>query len=302
MPAPRVIYQPKAGSPIDVDREFYGRLGRETATRELVDRFVVPVRSGTAWPVLAGQVCRIVVVEGAQVADFNAWNLNNPRERFWAARTKQLHRAHVTTFDRLWSCLPYLRPMLTITGDTVDYPLDEDGAGCHDLLGTRCDPYVHKLLNGEDFDFCCHSNLVRAVAPYHLDESDVHDVLNIFQVTGLTRDDRYFVKPSPAKQGDFFEFLAEIDLLCAISTCPHGDLSVQVWGRRRGRPHRHLPSARRRDLRTPPGAAGGLAVASAKRLPGHPRPRPPVSLSHRPRAVIPNAALRRTQDGLREMT
>ena len=230
MPAPRVIYQPKPGSPIDVDREFYGRLGRDTDSRSLVEQFVVPIRSGRAWPVLAGQICRIVVVEGAQVADFNAWNLNNPRERFWAARTKQLHRAHVTTFDRLWSCLPYLRPMLTITGDSIDYGLDEDGAGCHDLLGTRCDPYVHKLLNGEDFDYCCHSNLVRAITPYHLDESDVHDVLNIFQVTGLTKEDQYFVKPSPAKQGDYFEFFAEIDLLCAISTCPHGDLSVQVWG------------------------------------------------------------------------
>ena len=230
MPEPRVIYQPKPGSPIDVDREFYGRLGRETESRSLVEQFVVPMRSGRAWPVLAGQICRIVVVEGAQVADFNAWNLNNPRERFWAARTKQLHRAHVSTFDRLWSCLPYLRPMLTITGDTVDYPLDEDGAGCHDLLGTRCDPYVHKMLNGEDFDYCCHSNLVRAITPYHLDESDVHDVLNIFQVTGLTRGDQYFVKPSPAKRGDCFEFFAEIDLLCAISTCPGGDLSVQMWG------------------------------------------------------------------------
>ena len=29
MPAPRVIYQPKPGSPIDVDRGFYGRLGQE---------------------------------------------------------------------------------------------------------------------------------------------------------------------------------------------------------------------------------------------------------------------------------
>ena len=230
MPEPRVIYIPQPGSPIDVDREFYGRLGRETDSRSLVEQFVVPIRSGRAWPVLAGQICRIVVVEGAQVADFNAWNLNNPRERFWAARTKQLHRAHVTTFDRLWSCLPYLRPMLTITGDSIDYGLDEDGAGCHDLLGTRCDPYVHKLLNGEDFDYCCHSNLVRAITPYHMDESDVHDVLNIFQVTGLTKDDRYFVKPSPGRKGDYFEFFAEIDLLCAISTCPHGDLSVQVWG------------------------------------------------------------------------
>ena len=60
-------------------------------------------------------------------------------------------------------------------------------------------------------------------------ESDVHDVLNIFQVTGL-QDDRYFMKASPAKKGDFFEFFAEIDLLCAISTCPGGDLSIPLWG------------------------------------------------------------------------
>ena len=53
--------------------------------------------------------------------------------------------------------------------------------------GTRCDPYVNRMLTGEDFDFHCHSNLVRAVAPYGLTELDVHDVLNVFQCTGLNR-------------------------------------------------------------------------------------------------------------------
>jgi uncharacterized protein len=215
--------------PLAVDHAFYDRLARETASRTLVDRFVVPIRSGRAWPVGAGQLCRIVTVEGPQVADFNAWHLHNPRERFWASRTKQLHRAHVTTYDRLWSTLPYLRPMATITNDTLKYGIDGDGGRCHDLLGTRCDPYVTKLLTGREFDFCCHSNLVRAIAPWRLTELDVHDVLNIFQVTGL-QDDRYFMKASPARTGDFFEFLAEIDLLCAISTCPGGDLSIPLWG------------------------------------------------------------------------
>jgi uncharacterized protein YcgI (DUF1989 family) len=164
------------------------------------------------------------------------WSLTNPRERFWASRTRQLHQAHVSTFDRLWSCLPYLRPMLTITADSIQYGKDEDGAGCHDLLGTRCDPYVHKLLNGEEWDVCCHSNLVRAVAPFHLAETDVHDVLNIFQVTGLTPEGKYFVKASASRKGDFIEFFAEIDVLAAISVCPHGDLSVQVWGPDAGDP------------------------------------------------------------------
>jgi uncharacterized protein YcgI (DUF1989 family) len=52
---------------------------------------------------------------------------------------------------------------------------------------------VNKLLSGDDFDYQCHSNLVRAVLPFGLAESDVHDVLNVFQVTGLTKDGKYFM-------------------------------------------------------------------------------------------------------------
>jgi len=225
------LYESAAGSPLAGNQRFYGRLAESVEERTQVESFVVPLRSGKAWPVKAGQICRIVEIEGPQVVDFNAWNLHNPRERFWAARTKQLHHAHMQVFDRFWSCLPYLRPMATVIGDSINYGIDQDGAGCHDLLGTRCDPYVHKLLSGEELDVCCHSNLTRAVAPFRLCETDVHDVLNIFQVTGLTPDKhQYFVKPCPAKKGDYFEFFAEIDLLCAISTCPHGDMSIPIWG------------------------------------------------------------------------
>jgi uncharacterized protein len=230
------MYEAKPGMPLYVDRAIYEPLGAETSRRKLKEHIVVEKRTGKAWPVLAGQICRVSLPEGPQVADLDIWNLHNPRERFWSGRTKQLHSAHMTTFDRFWSCLPYLRPMATVTNETVQYGIDEDGAGCHDLLGTRCDPYVHKLLNGEEFDLCCHSNLTRAVIPYKLTEFDIHDNLNMFQVTGLTRDGRYFGKPCPAKKGDFFEFMAEIDILCAISACPHGDLSVQMWGPEAGDP------------------------------------------------------------------
>jgi uncharacterized protein YcgI (DUF1989 family) len=159
------------------------------------------------------------------------WSLQNPRERFWAARTRQLQRAHVSTYDRLWSTLPYLRPLATITSDSLaEYGVDNEGGRVHDTLGSRCDPYVNRMLTGEDFDFNCHSNLTRAVLPYGLTEFDIHDVLNVFQCTGLNEHDEYFMKDSPAKRGDFLEFFAEIDLLCALSTCPGGDLSVPLWG------------------------------------------------------------------------
>jgi uncharacterized protein YcgI (DUF1989 family) len=118
-----------------------------------------------------------------------------------------------------------------VTGDSLkDYGVDGDGGRVHDLLGTRCDPYVNRMLTGKDFDFNCHSNLVRAVLPYGLTEFDVHDVLNIFQCTGLNSEDKYFMKTCPAKKGEYFEFFAEIDLLCALSTCPSGDQSLPLWG------------------------------------------------------------------------
>lgn len=231
MSNPPAAYQASADNALAVDRDFYRTIAERSDARQCVEQFTIPIRSGRAWTVPAGHVFRITTIEGPQVGDLNLWHLGNPRERMWASRTRQLQSAHVSVFDRLWSTLPYLRPMVTITRDSLaDYGVDGDGGRVHDLLGTRCDPYVNKLLTGQDFHFHCHSNLVRAVLPYGLTELDVHDVLNVFQCTGLNDDDQYFMKACPAKQGDFIEFFAEIDLLCALSACPGGDLSVPLWG------------------------------------------------------------------------
>ncbi len=231
MDSPAAAYRATEGGALDVNRPFYDRIAAQIDHRELIESFDIPIRSGRAWTVPEGAVCRLRTVNGPQVGDLNVWNRHNPRERLWASRSRQLQRAHVSTYDRLWSTLPYLRPLLTFTSDTLaDYGTDSDGGRVHDLLGTRCDPYVNRMLTGEDFDFHCHSNLVRAILPFGLTELDVHDVLNVFQCTGLNDEDRYFMKACPARVGDHLEFFAEQDLLCALSTCPGGDLSVDLWG------------------------------------------------------------------------
>lgn len=111
-----------------------------------------------------------------------------------------------------------MRPLATIITDSLDwYGVDEHGGRVHDLLGTRCDPYINTVLSGGQYNFQCHSNLTRAVLPFGLIEQDVHDVINIFQVTGLDEEGRYFMNPCPAEKGDHIEFLAEQDLLMALS-------------------------------------------------------------------------------------
>lgn len=194
------------------------------------DEIIVPPRDARAFFVPKGHFFRIVSIEGPQVGDLNLWNAHDLSERFFSGKTRALHATHLGTGDRLWSSLPHLRAMATITHDTLGwYGWDEDGAGVHDVIGTRCDPYTHRLLAGGDYHHCCHSNLARALGqarglPAREVEQHVHDVLNVFMCTGFTRDThQYFMKASPVRPGDFIEFFAEIDLLGALSACPGGD-------------------------------------------------------------------------------
>lgn len=198
-----------------------------------IDEVIVPPRDGRAFRVPRGHIFRIVSIDGPQVGDLNLWNAHDLSERFFSGKTRALHATHVTTGDRLWSSLPSLRPMATISHDTLDwYGWDEDGGGIHDVIGTRCDPYTNRLLSGGDYHQCCHSNLCRALSAAtgmtpRAAEPHVHDVLNVFMCTGFTRDShQYFMKASPVRPGDFLELFAEIDLLAALSACPGGDCSA----------------------------------------------------------------------------
>lgn len=223
--APVLVYAADALPAIDTSLYEAARTGITKASE-----LTVPPRDGRAFTVPAGHLFRIVSVEGPQVGDLNLWNAHDLGERFFSGKTRALHGTHVGTGDRLWSTLPYLRPLATVTHDTLGwYGWDDDGAGVHDVIGTRCDPYTNLLLKGTEYHHCCHSNLTRALAaerglPLAEAELYVHDVLNVFMCTGFTRDThQYFMKASPVRPGDFLELFAEIDLLCALSACPGGD-------------------------------------------------------------------------------
>jgi len=201
----------------------------------LVDTVVVAPRDGATWHVPAGHFFRIICSEGPQVGDLNLFNASDLSERFYSGKTRALNGTHLGVGDQLFSTFPSMRPMATITHDTLDwYGFDEFGGAVHDVIGTRCDPYTHNLLNnGGQYHHCCHSNLTRAIAEATgktLDEAEpfIHDVLNVFMCTGFTRDTgQYFMKASPVRPGDYLEFFAEIDLLGALSACPGGDCSTE---------------------------------------------------------------------------
>ena len=208
------------------------RSARQTAVK--TGEVIAPPREAATFRVPAGHFFRISSIDGPQVGDLNLWNAHDLSERFYSGKTRALHGTHLTTGHRMWSSFPTLRPMATVTHDTLGwYGKDEYGGSVHDVIGTRCDPYTGNLLSGSQYHHCCHSNLIRALADetgLSLAEAEphVHDVLNVFMCTGFTRDTgQYFMKASPVRPGDHIEFFAEIDLLGALSACPGGDCSSE---------------------------------------------------------------------------
>jgi uncharacterized protein YcgI (DUF1989 family) len=191
---------------------------------------LVPPREGRAFFASAGHIFRISCPDGSQVGDLNLFNAHNLTERFYSGKTRALHGTHLDVGDRMWSSFPYLRPMATIIADSLSwYGTDEFGGRVHDVIGTRCDPYTHHLLSGgAQYHHCCHSNLTRAMIEQGVEQAQaeglVHDVLNVFMCTGFTADTgQYFMKASPARQGDYIDFFAEIDVMGVLSACPGGD-------------------------------------------------------------------------------
>eukprot|EP00438_Fugacium_kawagutii_P003211 Skav218056 [mRNA] locus=scaffold214:1532339:1534755:- [translate_table: standard] len=90
--------------------------------------------------------------------------------------------------------------MATITHDTLGwYGFDEAKRG--------------RWARGEDYDHCCHSNLIRALAERGIKEAEM--------LGGGSCPELVARRP-----GDFLEFFAEIDLLGALSACPGGDTSI----------------------------------------------------------------------------
>jgi len=229
----RKAFEPVICYPIDAlpphDPDFFAAA---RAGMSLIDEIVVQPRDAETFRVPKGHFFRIVCAEAPQVGDLNLWNADDLNERFFSGKTRALYGTHVSTGDKLMSNMPYLRPMATVTRDTLDwYGWDAYGGSVHDVIGTRCDPYTNAYLTGQDYHYCCHSNLTRALAKHtgrqladieHL----VHDVLNVFMCSGFTPDTRqYFIKASPVRKGDYLELFAEIDLIGGLSACPGGDCS-----------------------------------------------------------------------------
>ncbi|HEV8306746.1 MAG TPA: urea amidolyase associated protein UAAP1 [Methylomirabilota bacterium] len=182
----------------------------ETIPGRVVDERTIPPGSHWSGVVRAGQILRIVDLEGRQAVDFLCYNAADPSERYNAADTMKVAGTIVLTAGhRLYSDMG--RPLFTLVADT---------AGGHDTIGGCCSAESNRLRYGVEGTPNCRDNFLRAVAPFGLGKKDVVANVNFFMSVPVGADGAMAIAEGRSRPGDYVDLRAEMDALAALSNCP----------------------------------------------------------------------------------
>ena len=207
-----------------LDTGFYDKVRASRSSYELVNQLTVPPNEGRGFLVEKGQTFRVVEQEGPQIGDIGLWNVHDPKEAFHAEYTFLLEGWWIRPYTRLWSYVPWLRPLATCVEGTVVLRPPKRDFHHHLVISGHCSPEFHELRSGRSGLNACHINLLQAIEPFGLREEHIYDNINVHQKERIDpKNGRLYIAASDGKPGDYIEFYAEIDLLVGVSICSTGD-------------------------------------------------------------------------------
>jgi urea carboxylase-associated protein 1 len=172
--------------------------------------------AGEPWfgEIKAGQVLRLVDLEGNQAVDVIFYNRHDVAEHYSATDTMlQQGGIYLTTGSRLVSNLG--RPMLSIVADTC---------GRHDTLGGACSAESNTVRYAlqKKFMHSCRDNFLHALAQADvgLGKRDLVPNINFFMNVPVTAEGGLKFEDGVSAPGKYVEMRAEMDVWMLASNCP----------------------------------------------------------------------------------
>jgi urea carboxylase-associated protein 1 len=176
----------------------------------VVEDRTVPAGGEWSGRLTAGQVLRLVDLEGRQAIDFLCYAAADPGERYNAADTLKLAGTlFLTTGHGLYSDMG--RRLFTIVADTC---------GRHDTVGGCCSAESNRLRYGVEGTPNCRDNFLRALARLGLGKKDIVANVNFFMNVPVGPDGALSIAEGRSRPGDYVDLRAETDVLVALSNCP----------------------------------------------------------------------------------
>jgi uncharacterized protein len=171
---------------------------------------VIAPCSGKAWRLGAGQLLRIIDLEGGQSGDLFAVAADDVEDGQSNGRTFDMGgTVRLSTGSLLYSRRS--RPLLRIA---------EDEVGVHDMLYAPCSQEMFELQHGVTGPHPnCFDNLAGPLAEFGVPSATVTSAFNFFMNVVIGPDGRLEIRPPASAAGQSITFEAERDVIVAVSSC-----------------------------------------------------------------------------------
>ena len=204
---------------------------------KLVDEFIMQPYQGHGFELKKGQVVHYELIDGPQILDTVYLVKSRPTEEFADAYPSTQYSS-LTYYEgfHFYTNHPYMRPLLTVIKDTVDYDNLRakygEGAG-HNFVypSARCQVAMHEQAYGEPNLNNCDWNLIEGIAKAGGKElarqmkmpSNVFMHFRPHNYNKIPINYTLYSSKDIFKRGDYVELLAHDDVYAAVSLCPLGD-------------------------------------------------------------------------------
>jgi len=172
---------------------------------------LVAPMSGLAWSVAAGSLLRIVDAEGGQSGDVFAVAADDLTDGQSNGRSFDYGgTVRLSTGSVLYSRRS--RPLLRIV---------EDDVGTHDFLYAPCSQEMFEIQYGATGPHPnCLENLTSSLARFGVPPATVTIAFNVFMNVVVRADGRLDIQAPISTAGQGLTFVAERDVLVAVTACP----------------------------------------------------------------------------------
>lgn len=186
------------------------RDGAVLSAEHIFAREIIP--GGWYWQgwLRRGETLRLINADGRSSASVIAWNADDTSERI----------NHADTVKVQWSAaLRKGRVILSDMGRVV-FSITQDSIGAHDALVGGSTAVSNAKKYGGDFRNT-RDNFILAAAKLGLTRADIPLPVTFFAPVETDPEGRFIWNEAKRAQQDFVDLRAEMDLLIAISNCPH---------------------------------------------------------------------------------
>ncbi len=196
--APRVMPAPTARGSVLLPP---GPLKRET------------IPAGWYWTsrLLAGETLRIALMDAPSAVSLIAWNAADPSERINYADTVKIQ----------WTAALGKGRVIFSDMGRVMFSIVEDTSGMHDALVGGSTAASNRRYKAAGYLRNTRDNFILAAGKLGLDKRDIPPCLTFFAPVRTDAEGRFVWTGAPRDAGDFVDLRAEMDMLVALSNCPH---------------------------------------------------------------------------------